>query len=325
MLNTNLAELEQLFSAGQFACPHCHSTYSREGLEVLSTIPCPSCGKTMFVGMKVGKYCLQETVPTDGSKDVFLAVAQEGNELIPVVVKLIAVSSEAHPSQIKALWNEAQVGGLLNDTDYVVGCLDHGVSNGYYYIVRPYVEGERLDQYITRHGKLAPVDAIRLGMHLLAAIQHIYRVGFLFRNLKPENILLNPYGYAVLFGLGQCRPVNEAKEPETLPQPTPPVSFFAPERLLNQGENIASELYSLGMVMYYALTGHAYFSAEEFNERLSHRFAGTRPVGGRFADLPASLSILLDAMLRFNSAERPHDCAEVADSLKAILTELEDE
>lgn len=325
MLNTNLTELEQLFSAGQIACPHCHSIFSKESLAALSTLPCPSCGNPIFVGIKVGEYHLQEPVSDDGSQGVFLAVAQEGNEMIPVVVKLIAVASQTHPSQIKALWNEAQVGGLLNDTDYVSGCLDHGVSNGYYYIVRPYVEGERLDQHITRHGRLSPIDAIKLGMHLLAAIQHIYRVGFLFRNLKPENILLNSYGYAVLFGLGQCRPVNAAQKPETPPQPTAPVSFFAPERLLNQGETIASELYSLGMVMYYALTGHAYFSNEEFNELLSRRFAGTRPVEGRFADFPASLAILLDTLLRFNSAERPHDCAEVTDSLKAILTELEED
>lgn len=279
----------------------------------------------MFVGIKVGKYYLQQPVSAEGSQAVHLALAQEDGELLPVVVKTIAVSSKSHPANIQALWNEAQVGGLLNDTDYVSGCLDHGVSNGYYYIARPYVEGERLDRFIASHGKLAPIDAIRLGTHLLAAIQHIYHVGFLFRNLKPENILLNPYGYAVLFGLGQCRPVNDAKVPTAFDKPVSPVVYYAPERLLNQGETIASELYSLGMVLYYAATGHAYFTDEEFKDLLSRRFTGTRPVGGRFANLPTSLAILLDSMLRFNSAERPHDCPEVDDSLKAILTELEED
>ena len=325
MLNENISELEAQLSANEIACPHCQVVYSRDGLEPLTTVTCQSCGKPFLAGMMVGRYYLQKALDTPEPHSIYLALANQNGETFPVVVKLIATASPTHPSQIKALWNEAQVGGLLNDTDFVAGCLDHGVSNGYYYIVRPYVEGERLDQYMIRCGKMPVEHAIKLALHLLAALQHIYRVGFLYRNLQPTSIILNNFGYAVLYGLGHCRPVNEAKQPEALPQLQTPVSFFAPERLLNKGETLASELYSLGMVLYYALTGQPFFTDEEFSDLLERRFTGMRPAGGKFAELPASLAILLDTLLRFNSVERPHDCTEVADSLKAILTELEDD
>ncbi|MBR6471679.1 MAG: protein kinase [Victivallales bacterium] len=325
MLNDNIAELEAQLAANEIACPHCHAVYLRDGLEPLTTVTCQSCGKPFLVGMMVGRYYLQELAARSKFYSTYLALANQDGDAFPVEVKLIATASQTHPSQIKALWNEAQVGGLLNDTDFVSGCLDHGVSNGYYYIVRPYVEGERLDQHIARCGKLPVEHAIKLALHLLAALQHIYRTGFLYRNLQPANVLINPFGYAVLYDLGQCRPVNEAKAPETSPQSETPVSFHAPERLLHQGETLASELYSLGMVLYYALTGHPYFSDEEFADLLARRFAGTRPSSGRFTELPASLAILLDTMLRFNSAERPQECADVVDSLKAILMELEED
>lgn len=320
MLNTNIAELEQQLAANQIACSHCHALYSRDGLPPLSTITCPSCNKPFLVGIQVGKYYLQKCIG-DG---VYLALSLEEREMLPVVVKVISTSSQGNQEGIKALWTEAQVGGLLNDTDFVTGCLDHGVSNGYYYIVRPYVEGERLDQFVARQGKLAIPNAIALALHILAGLQHLYRLGFLYRNLLPENVFINSSGYAVLHDLGQCRPVTEASEP--IPFPLANTSpCFAPERLLNQGETIASEIYSLGMLLFFTLTGKQYFTEEELADLITRRFKGTRPANPHLTGLPVSLAILLDSMLRFNRAERPQDCTEVAESLKAILTELEDE
>ena len=320
MLNNNIAELVQNLTDGQIACPHCHTLFSRNGLTPLSTITCPTCGKTFLVGIQVGKYYLQECL---GERN-YLALSQEEREALPVVVKVIPTDGKDNLEDIKALWTEAQMGGLLNDTDFIAGCLDHGVSNGYYYIVRPYIEGEHLDKFVARQGKLAVPNAITLALHILAGLQHLYRLGFLYRNLCPENVVVNQFGYAVLHDLGQCRPLTEASDPE--PFPTGLIaSYYAPERLLNQGETIASEIYSLGMLLFYMLTGTHYYTESELADLIERRFKGTRPANPHLADLPASLAILLDSMLRLNRAERPQVCTEVADSFKAILTELEDE
>ena len=323
MLNANITELEQQLAAGQIACPHCRALFSRNGLAPLSTVACPSCGKSFLVGIQVGKYYLQESIDADAM--LFLALSQEEKEVFPVTVKLIPTSESENLEAIKALWTEAQVGGLLNDTDYVTGCLDHGVSNGYYYIVRPYVEGERLDQYVARLGKLPVTNAIKLALHILAGLQHLYRLGFLYRNLKPENVFITSSGYAVLHDLGQCRPLSEASEPAPDSATEPPLSSYSPERLLNQGEYITSEIYSLGMLLFFTLTGTQYFTKEELTDLIARRFRGKRPASPHLAEMPASLAILLDSMLRFDRIERPQSCTDVADSLKAILTELEDE
>ena len=131
-------------------------------------------------------------------------------------------------------------------------------------------------------------------------------------------------GYGVLFGLGDCRPVAEAAEPDSSVQNGLP-GFFPPERLLGKGETIASEIYSLGMVLYFMLTGKEYFSHEELDDLTARRFTGKRPPSPSFADFPGTLAIFLDSMLRFIPGERPQDCTEVADSIKALLTELEDD
>ncbi|MBO4619449.1 MAG: serine/threonine protein kinase [Victivallales bacterium] len=320
MLNNNIAELVQNLTGGQIACPYCHTLFSRDGLAPLSTVTCPTCGKPFLVGIQVGKYYLQECL----GKGSYLALSQEEREMLPVVVKVIPTDGQDNLEDIKALWTEAQMGGLLNDTDFIAGCLDHGVSNGYYYIVRPYIEGERLDQFMARQGKLAIPNAITLALHILAGLQHLYRLGFLYRNLCPEKVFVNQAGYAVLHDLGQCRTLTEASE--LAPFPTAVVSpYYAPERLLNQGETIASEIYSLGMLLFYMLTGTHYYTESELIDLIERCFKGTRPANPHLAALPASLAILLDSMLRLNRAERPQDCPEVADSLKAILTELEDE
>ena len=324
MLNPNLTELEQNLAAGQIACPNCRALQPRDGLAALSTISCPSCGKPFLVGSQVGKYYLQETVEGD-EKGLFRALSPEDRDALPVVVKVIPTEAKGDLEAIRELWTEAQVGALLNDTDFVVGCLDHGVSNGFYYIVCPDVVGEPLDHYVARTGKLPVSHAITLTLHLLAGLQHLYRVGFLYRNFLPEKLLVTPAGYGVLAHLGHCRAIADAAEPPPYPAAEPPSQFFAPERLLNQGETLTSELYSLGMVLFYALTGTNYFTDDELADLTARGFRGKRPGNPQLATLPTSLSILLDSMLRFNRAERPQNCTEVADSLKAILTELEDD
>ena len=96
-----------------------------------------------------------------------------------------------------------------------------------------------------------------------------------------------------------------------------------PEVALGEGEDASSEIYSLGMVLFYAITGRTFYDADEL-ESLARRHTATLRVSAsaKMQDLRTSVAILIEAMIRKERQNRPQDFIYVADSIKAILQEI---
>ena len=315
-------EISSKYGQGRLVCPTCGRPFPMpEGATPLSSARCPSCGGPVFVPMRLGKYLLCGVLGEGGMGTVYEAV-EPAAPTQRLAVKLLSREAREKPDNILALLNESRIAALFTDSDFTVGCVDSGLTDGEYFSVSPFIEGERLDNRVTRLGRLSEADTQKIALHLLAAEQHIFRKGYLFRDMKPENVIINRYGYAVLIDFGLCKSLSDAAGGGDNYIAGSPY-YIPPERLLGEGEDASSEIYSIGMVMYYAITGQNYFNADEIDALAKRHVSGLRLSNtGKMDGFTPSLAELMDLMIRQHKKERPQDFLSVAKRLEEIGPEL---
>jgi serine/threonine protein kinase len=312
--NTERAEV---FGQGKIPCSQCSFQIPMKGLQQLRMVECPSCKAVSFVPLQVGRFWLFEPLGGGGMGSVYRAMSPETLDR-HYAVKVLSRAEKTKPANIHALLNEARIGKLIGDHPCLVKCVDSGCENGEYFSAMELVQGERLDKRIDRLGRLPEPQVLQIGLHILAAEQHIFKCGYLYRDLKPENIIINDEGYAILFDYGLCMPREEALHPKDEFVSGSPY-YLPPERLLGKGEDASSEIYSLGMVIYYALSGQTYFDADEVEALAKRHVSKVRlSVSSKLRGFPEDIVALLTKMIRQEPEERFQSFHEVARAIRAI-------
>ncbi len=310
--------LDKAWETGKFACPECGNEMEMSSLTPLMNYECTACKAKFFLPRKLGEYYLYEQIGEGGMGSVFKGVSRKFPGFI-LAIKLLARQARQNPSNIRALLNESDVCVNFLESEYIAACVDSGFVDDEYYTVMPFVAGERLDARINRLGKLPLSEVLPMCLHILAAEQHIYRHGFLFRDMKPENIIINEFGYAVLLDFGLCIPLEQARNPEDEFISGSPY-FMPPERLLGNPEDACSEIYSIGMVVYNALTGHTIYDADDL-DALAHRHVAKVKLSNasKMEGIEPEMAKILDKMIKREPQERYQTFKELADVLKAYM------
>ena len=158
---------------------------------------------------------------------------------------------------------ERQILADLNHPN-VARLIDGGTTpEGLPYLVMEYVEGVPIDDYCDVH-RLSPRERLELFVQLCAAVQYAHQNLIVHRDLKPSNILVTAEGTPKLLDFGIAKilqPVEQCADAErtlTLQAMTP--EYVSPEQLDNKAATTASDVYSLGVVLYLLLTGQSPFA-----------------------------------------------------------------
>ena len=313
----NPHELAKSWEKGALRCPKCHKSVPLEELGQLQLNNCPHCSTPFFVPQRIRDYYLYEPCGGGGMGSVYKAVSVKYPDRV-LAVKVLSRKERMNPPNIHAILNEALVSYAFSGTQFLAACLDSGFADDEYFTVMEFVDGERLDKRIERLGMMPEAEVIPMAMHLLAAEQHIYRRGYLFRDMKPENVIINTCGYAVLLDFGLCIPLAEARNPTDEFISGSPY-YMPPERLMGRPEDACSDIYSLGMVMYHALTGHTLYDASGL-ESLAQKHVAKMKVSNlsKMTNMSSGMAELLDRMIQQSPEERPQSFQEVHEALKAI-------
>ncbi len=205
-----------------------------------------------------GRYRLEAKLGSGGMSTVYLARDETLERRVAVKVMHREMSDQ--PDQIERFRREARAVAQLSHPN-VVAVIDAGEDGGYPYIVFEYVEGETLKQRIDRLGRL-PVDeatayAIEIGRGLAAA--HARRM--VHRDVKPQNVLIDPEGRAKVTDLGIARTL-EADALTKTGRVLGTTDYVSPEQAMGHGVDARSDIYSLGVLLYEMLTGDVPFHAE---------------------------------------------------------------
>ncbi|WP_027944198.1 serine/threonine-protein kinase [Amycolatopsis taiwanensis] len=148
---------------------------------------------------------------------------------------------------------EVRNGGRINDPA-VVTVYDVVSENGSTYIVMELVEAPTLAELVRAHGPLSPVQAATIGRQVLSALHAAHQSGIVHRDVKPGNIMVSPTGRVKLTDFGIAQAVDDPRL-TTSGMIVGSPAFMAPERVAGNESVPASDLWSLGATLYFAVEG----------------------------------------------------------------------
>ena len=190
---------------------------------------------------------------------------------------------------------------------------DSGEHGGTLYYVMPYVDGGSLRDRLTRERQLPLGDALRIAREIADALDHAHRRGVVHRDIKPENVLLGE-DHAFVADFGIARLVLASLEEELTQQGialgTP--AYMSPEQMTGDIVGAASDLFSLGCVLFEMLAGRPPWIAANVQALLARRFTEVPPpLRAIRPDLPAWIDEVVHRLLVEDPASRLSSAAEL--------------
>jgi hypothetical protein len=223
-----------------------------------------------------------------------------------VAVKVLAAPYADDPDYTARFLEEARAAASLSHPS-LVHVYDSGSDDGSHYIVMELLgEHRTLREELDAHGPLPRDDVLRIGQQLLAGLRVVHASGLVHCDVKASNVMLGP-GPAKLIDFGIATPPHAAEEGETT---IGSLGSMSPEQLHGEALTPASDLFSLGAVLYEALTGRAPFagttpeeiSAAQQAERVRPPSTLVEAVPGRL-DEAILQALRRDPDSRFRSAD----------------------
>jgi Protein kinase domain len=228
----------------------------------------PEGERGRLVGTSLGGYQLVELLGTGGMAEVYRAL--EPQLAREVAVKVLPAELAADAGYVERFRNEARQVAALSHPN-VVPIYRFGEDQGLLFLVMP-VYTESLRQRMIREGIFEPAEAARLCVQVAAGLDAAHRQGLVHRDVKPENILLNEEGRAMLTDFGIARVVDAPGDSAKrlvlagtgLPAGTP--EYMAPEQLRGGPVDQRADVYALGTALYEMLTGTVPHAADTIFE-----------------------------------------------------------
>lgn len=218
-----------------------------------------------FLGRTVAGYHLEQHVGEGGTATVYKAThPQRGT----VALKVLRARLAQDPVAIKRFLREAEFGERISHPN-IVKTYEYGQTDDLYYLAMEWVDGEALEKFAIRSGRLAPVLVATIIEQIGAALTAAHAGGIIHRDLKPANIQYNPETQrAVLLDFGIARDAD-LKPEERLTRTgffVGTLQYVAPEALSGELVTGQADVYSLATIAYYLLTGALPYSGRSPRE-----------------------------------------------------------
>ena len=255
-----------------------------------------------------GHYALERELGRGGMAIVYLARDVRLDR--PVAIKLLPPELAAHDKLRDRFMREARTAARLSHPHIVpIHAVDE--VRGYVFYVMSYVDGETLAERVANRGPLPPRETSRVLQEVAGALAAAHGQGVVHRDVKPGNILLErATGRAMVTDFGIARLADggggETAVGELLGTP----EYMSPEQAAGEAVDARSDVYSLGVVAYYMVSGQLPFTAPTIQAVLAKQLTQPPPpVANVAAGVPQSLAnaidtcLIKDASRRFQSAE----------------------
>jgi serine/threonine-protein kinase len=219
----------------------------------------PPLSGTGLIGTTLnGRYRLESKLGSGGMSTVYLALDETLER--HVAIKVLHREMSDQPDQLERFRREARAVAQLSHPN-VVAVIDAGDDEGHPYIVFEYVEGETLKQRIDRLGRLPLDEAAAYSIELGRGLQAAHLAQMVHRDVKPQNVLIDPEGRAKVtdFGIALSMEADGLTKTGRVLGTT---DYVSPEQAMGREVDARSDIYSLGILLYEMLIGDVPFKAE---------------------------------------------------------------
>jgi eukaryotic-like serine/threonine-protein kinase len=262
------------------------------------------------------RYRLEEKIGSGGMSSVYRAFDPTLERW--VAIKLMHRDISHDPDQLERFRREARAVARLNHP-HVVTVIDAGEDDGAPYIVFEYVEGETLKDRIRRLGRLPVSEAVAYAIEIGRALEAAHASKLVHRDVKPQNVLIDPDGRAKVTDFGIARSL-EAQGLTATGRVLGTTDYVSPEQALGHEVTGQSDIYSLGIVLYEMLTGETPFKADtQVAVAMKHVREPLPDVQRRRPEISASLAAVVERATSKETQNRYQDVSEMVHDLEEVL------
>jgi len=286
----------------------------------------------LLVGQTFGHYKISKRIGSGGMGEVYLATDMIAGR--KAALKLLPLRFTGHAERLKRFQQEAHAVVALNHPN-ILTIYEIGEDHSTHYIASELIEGETLSQRLTR-GRMELSEAVDVAIQAASALAAAHQAGIVHRDVKPENIMLRPDGYVKVLDFGIAK-LAEQELPTSMPKDEAlflvetnlgsvlgTVRYMSPEQARGGHINKSTDIWSLGVVLYEMVIGHAPFSGDTPKEVMSSILEKEPPPLTRsVAHAPAELQQIIGKALRKDPAQRYRSAHELLEALKGLRRELE--
>lgn len=263
----------------------------------------------------LGRYRLDELLGSGGSAQVWRAHDTEADRT--VTLKVLASAVTADPEYRRRFEREARVAALLKGP-HVLPVRAFGEVQNRLYIETDFVDGLDIESLLEWRGPMAPADAVALITQIASALDEAHAAGLIHRDVKPQNIIVDPEDTAYLIDFGTAFEDGRTGITQSgMFVGTP--AYMAPERF--SGDSTArSDIYSLGCVLYECLTGQRPFRMRSPAQLMrAHLDAAVPPAAALSPAVPPALDRVITRAMAKDPARRYPSAGEFAVAARSAL------
>jgi serine/threonine protein kinase len=270
-------------------------------------------------GFFVGKYRILELLGAGGMGKVYLA--EQTTMKRPVALKLLPTRHSEEHSSLARFTREARAAAKLRHPN-ITQAYDFDQVGKMAFIAMEYIEGLDLQELVKHHRKVPWSLAAHLIAQAACGLEHAHQHGLVHRDIKPSNLMVEPDGTVKLLDLGL---VTDAAGDSSLTLAEKDVvlgtaDYISPEQAINSHQvDIRSDIYSLGGVLYFLLTGQSPFPDKSVPQKLlMHQMEEPTPVRDLEPAVPPELSSVVERMMAKKPEARFAKPQLVAEELKPL-------
>src|SRR4051794_8609124 len=262
------------------------------------------------------RFRLEEKIGAGGMSTVYRAFDPTLERW--VAIKLMHRDISSDPDQLERFRREARAVASLNHPN-IVTVIDAGEDDGAPYIVFEYVPGETLKDRIRAIGRLPVPEAVAYAIEIGRALSCAHSNRLVHRDVKPQNVLIDPDGRAKVTDFGIARSM-EAKGLTAPGRVLGTTDYVSPEQALGHTVTDQSDIYSLGIVLYEMLTGETPFSADtQVAVAMKHVRDPLPDVQRRRPEISAALAAIVERSTAKETRNRYQTVDEVVGDLERVL------
>ena len=257
-----------------------------------------------------GRYRVEAVLGRGGTATVYRV--QDTILDVPRAVKILSGSSQVRRALRRRLYAEAKAMARL-DHPNILRLYDIGLDGDRDYVVMELAEGGTLGQQLSRQGPLPPYEALQFILQILSALASAHDQGIVHRDVKPENVLLNQSGTALLADFGIALLAKDASRATQMGVTMGSLAYMPPEQRLDaRSVTATADVYAVGATLYNLLTDENpidLFTAAESSPRWS--------------SIPHPLLNLLRKATQIEPEQRYSDAREMARDVLILLDQIE--
>ena len=274
-----------------------------------------------FAEAIASQYAIKKLIGRGGMGIVYLARDKRLDRL--VAIKTLPPELAADPAVRERFLRETRTAGRMSHPN-IVPIFGADEVDGHVFFVMGYVEGESLFTRVRAQKRIEPADAARYLRDVAAALAHAHRRGIVHRDIKAENILIDrATNRALVTDFGIAR-LAEAAPLTATGQLLGTVYYVSPEQVSGEPVDARSDVYSLGIVGFFALSGQFPFDAELASAVLvAHVTRPTPPLASIAPHVHPALCAIIDKCLAKTPAQRFATADDLVEALDAAIHEID--